>query len=393
MKFLRRLLYVLIGVPLLAALLLLITGNDHILRGLPSTYFIGKARPDIDDMQFHHVRTVEAASNSTSWPVRLMPDSALSKAEISYFDSLQSAAFLVVHCDTLIYERYGEGFEANDVINAFSMAKSFTSLAFGRAVDAGLIDVDAPVSRYLPRFSDGLSAELTVRHLLQMRSNIDFGESYFNPFGYQAKSYFGTDLWGVTAPYRVDGLAGTEWKYEGGNTVLLAEILASVTGESLSDYFSANIWQAIGAEHDAYWNLDRENGHEKAFSAFYATPRDFARIGQLMLHDGHVGARQVLSENWVEASLTPHFAPDTSGKAVAHYGFQWWLAPQDVEPWHFSARGMRGQYIVVLPEHELVIVRMGRLREEGRTEEEMTPDLPRWVAMGLKLAKKDAERY
>lgn len=393
MKILRRILYVLIGVPLLAALLLLVTGNDHILRGLPSTYFIGKPRPDIDDMRFHHVRTVEAASNSTRWPERLMPDSALSTSEIHYFDSLQTAALLIVHCDTLIYERYGQGFDAHDVINAFSMAKSFTSLAFGRAVDAGLIEVDAPVSRYLPRFSEGSNAELTVRHLLQMRSNIDFGESYFNPFGYQAKSYFGTNLWEITAPYRVDGIPGTEWKYEGGNTVILAEILAAVTGESLSDYFSANIWQPIGAEHDAYWSLDRENGHEKAFSAFYATPRDFARIGQLMLHQGHVKARSVLAEAWIDASLTPHFAPDTAGKPVEHYGFQWWLAPQQVEPWHFSARGMRGQYIVVVPEHELVVVRMGRLRDEKHTEENMTRDLPHWLAMGLKLAKKDAERY
>lgn len=393
MKFLRRLLLILIVLPLLAALILMVSGNNHILRGLPSTYLIGKPRPDIDDMRFHHVRVVEAAKESTSWPERLMSETGLSNADLNYLDSLQSAAFLVIHCDTLIYERYGEGFGPNDVINSFSMAKSFTSLAFGHAVDAGLIEVDDPIARYLPRFSEGVNAKLTVRHLLQMCSGIDFGESYFNPFGYQAKSYFGTNLWEITAPYRVDGVPGSEWKYEGGNTVLLAEILQSVTGETLSDYFSKTIWQPIGSQNNAFWNLDNEDGHEKAFSAFYATPRDFARIGQLMLLNGAVDSQQVVSEAWVDASLTPHFIPDTAGKAVEHYGYQWWLAPQSTDPWHFSARGMRGQYIIVVPEHELVVVRMGRLSDEGRTEEEMTPDLPRWVKMGLKLAKKDAERY
>ncbi len=390
-KLLKVLLYV-TAIVALAAVALAFTGNAHVLYGLRSTYLIGKSRPDIDDMRFHALRTVEAGA-AKPWEERFLQETALSDAERSYMDSLETAAFLVIFCDTLIYERYGEGFDRESPINSFSMAKSFSSLAIGAAVDRGLIALDEPVSTYLPRFNEGFSKKLTVRHLLQMRSNIDFGESYANPFGYQAKAYYGRDLRGITAAFRPDGEPGTEWKYEGGNTVLLAEILESAGGKKLSEAFSEDIWQRIGAENDAYWNLDREDGDEKSFSAFYATARDFARIGRLMLRNGHPYGDRVLSEDWVRASVEPVNVNDVDGDKVTHYGFQWWLAPPAVSPWHFSARGMRGQYIVVVPEKELVIVRLGRNRVEDRTEEEMSPDLPRWVEMGIKLAKDYAERH
>jgi CubicO group peptidase (beta-lactamase class C family) len=78
---------------------------------------------------------------------------------------------------------------------------------------------------------------------------------------------------------------------------------------------------------------------------------------------------------------------------VTHYGFQWWLAPDRVQPWHYSARGMRGQYIVVIPDEDLIVVRMGRMRVESRTNNEMSPDLERWVDLGLQLKARYAERY
>lgn len=392
MKKLFRVFGVFVALLLLAALGLQLTGNAHVLRGLRSTYLAGKSRPDIDDLRFHTVRVVEAGK-AEPWKESLLAPEALSVADLDFLRELQTAAFLVVHNNELIYEHYGMGFDRNSRINSFSMAKSFTSMAVGAAVDRGLISTREPVGTYLPRFNEGLNKKLRVEHLLQMRSNIDFGESYANPFGYQAKAYFGTELWALTAPYRVDGEPGTEWKYEGGNTVLLSELLTSATDRLLSDAFSRDIWQRIGAEHDALWNIDREGGNEKAFSAFYATARDFARIGKLMLNNGRWGDRQVLSDAWVQASISPVNTPDPDGKLVTHYGYQWWLAPPHVSPWHFSARGMRGQYIVCVPEHDLVVVRMGHKRIEERTENEYSPDLPRWIELGINLAEQHAKRH
>ncbi len=392
MKRLLKLLALVAAVLGVAVLALLLTGNAHILYGLPSTYFSGKTRPDIDDFAYHTVRTV-SAGEPQPWAESKLADSALETADQNFLDSLESAAFLVVCRDTLIYEWYGEGCHESALINSFSMAKSFTSMAIGAAVDRGAIALDEPVATYLPRFNEGQSARMTVRHVLQMRSGIDFGESYANPFGYQAKAYFGKDLWGITAPYRASQEPGTEWKYEGGNTVLLNEVLTASTGDVLSEAFSRDVWQRIGAEADAHWAIDNEGGHERAFSAFFATARDFARIGRLMLHKGQWNGKTLLSEAWVDASLSPVGVPDMDGKAIENYGFQWWLAPKEMRPWHFSARGMRGQYIVVVPDEELVIVRLGSKRIEAQTEQGMTPDLPRWIAMGVKLKNSYAQRH
>jgi len=116
-------------------------------------------------------------------------------------------------------------------------------------------------------------------------------------------------------------------------------MLEKKTKKSLSEWFSLYFWKRIGAENDAYWALDDAEGHEIAYSAFFATARDFARVGKLMLHKGKWNNTQVLSRTWYDASIATFGIKDVNGDLVKHYGGQWWLAPRSVEPWHFSARG------------------------------------------------------
>ena len=107
-------------------------------------------------------------------------------------DEELSASFLVISNDTIIYENYWRGHHENTLSNSFSMAKSVVALAIGMAVDDGLIDVKAPLSKYLPRFADDkYGAGITVEHVLQMRTCIPFGESYSNPFGFPARAIMG----------------------------------------------------------------------------------------------------------------------------------------------------------------------------------------------------------
>lgn len=365
------------------ALLLVITGNSHVLRGLTATYLIGKSRPDIDDFDQDACRKVPMGAPQP-WPFSTAQgETILTQQQEAYMDSLQTTAFLVIWKDSILFERYALEGGVDVLSNSFSMAKTFTSMAIGAAVDRGTLSVDDPVKKFLPRFDEGLNAKLTVEQLLQMRSNIDFGESYSNPFGYQARAYYGTDLLAETAPYRVSANPGTTWEYQGGNTVLLAEIFEARTKKKMSDWFSECFWKRIGAEHDAWWKVDHEGGIERSFSAFYATARDFARIGKLFLHDGKWNGVQVLSGSYCEASIAPQSVKDKEGNIVRHYGYQWWLAP-DENPRHYSARGMRGQYIVVVPDKDLVFVRLGHMREEKKGGT-MSPDLGKFVSIALGL--------
>ena len=124
-----------------------------------------------------------------------------------------------------------------------------------------------------------------------MRSNIPFGESYKDPFGFQAKAYYRDGNRALLEPYRVQGAPGAPFEYQGGNTMLLSEMLDRVRDGNLSQDIANGLWEQMGAEHDAFWGLDgdpAEGAVERSFAQFYATTRDFARFGQLLLDTGRV---------------------------------------------------------------------------------------------------------
>lgn len=367
----------------------LATGNQHIIRGMRSTYLIGETKPDIDDMAYFDLSVIKA-DKPESWPKHSnFGKAAITAEQTKYLESFQSTAFLVFQHDSLLVENYFENTDSSTVSNSFSMAKSLVGVLIGVAIDEGYIQsVDQPVGDFLPEFKEGLNAKLTIKHLLQMSSGIPFGESYGDPIGYMAKAYFGTDLVEITNPYRVTIEPGTGWIYEGGNTVLLGEILIKATGRSVSDYFHQKIWSCIGAEHDAYWNLDHEGGMEKVFSGFYATARDFARVGMLFEHNGILGPDTLLSPEYVKASITPCMNPDiTPSKQKEEncywYGYQWWLGEVDGHSF-YCLKGLRGQYVVMVPDFDIIVVRMGH--EQSKEREKHHPvDLYEYVRTAISL--------
>ena len=381
MKRLQRTFFFVLLILLVIYASLALTGNGHILEGIPQTYFRGVNKPDIDDLPFSDVREIPVGE-AQAWP----KSSAYNRFKLSdelleKHEKYESTAFLIIENDSLLFEQYwGQG--GVDVLsNSFSMAKSFTAMSIGVAVDQGLLKTSDPVGNYLPRFKQGLNAELSIKELLQMSSGINFGESYTNPFGYQAKSYYNDDLIGLTKDYLVSKTPGTFWEYQGGNTVILSELLEKETGVRLSHYFGENIWSKIGAEHAAYWGLDDADGMEKAFSAVYATARDFARIGQLYLNDGQWKGTQILSPAFIQESIQPCDAPDKDGIPANHYGYQWWLGEFEGEK-IFMCIGMRGQYIICQPSKSRVVVRLGHTRPETRVNR-LPEDLFWWLGVEL----------
>jgi|LakMenEpi03Aug12_release.lakeMendotaPanAssembly.Ray.scaffolds.fasta_scaffold01302_7 CubicO group peptidase (beta-lactamase class C family) len=379
---------VLIGLFLflsLAALGLYVTGNEHIFYGLGPTYFEGKSKPDIYDMKHFSLREI-SADHPEPWPM----SAAFNKANIpsgymSLLDSMETTAFLVFRNDSLLFEKYWLGAEESTLTNSFSMAKSFTAMLIGKAIQEGYIkSLDQSVGEFIPEFSEGKNATLTIRHLLQMASGIPYGESYSSPFGYMAKSYFGRDLIAETMKYKVVKEPGTFWAYEGGNSVLLGMIVQKATGRKVSEYFFQKIWSCIGAERMAYWNLDKEGGMEKTFSGFYSTARDFGRIGKLYMHQGIWENDTILSPDFVRECLKPNLVPDQHGETCSWYGLHWWLGKHQGEDF-FSCRGLRGQYIVGIPSQNLIMVRLGHQQKAERVDH-MPPDMHAYMALAKELA-------
>ncbi|MFM9005942.1 MAG: hypothetical protein ACKOSR_10640, partial [Flavobacteriales bacterium] len=158
---------------------------------------------------------------------------------------------------------------------------------------------------------------------------------------------------------------------------------------SVSEYCASRLWGPLGAEHDAYWNLDDAEGVEKTFSGFYATARDFARLGLLFMRDGVVHGDTLVQPSWVQQSLAPVGKPDELGETCNWYGWQWWMNEHKGHSF-FMCRGLRGQYVVCIPDLELVLVRLGHTQSKERIRH-MPSDLFRYIDMAMDMSPVNAK--
>lgn len=358
----RTLGYLLIVCSTVVAVALL-TGHGYLYKGIIEVWLRGWSSSNIDDLKYAYDTRVLEATNPVPWPEDL-GKATLSDSLEQWMDDELSASYLVIHRDTVIFEKYWRGHGVETLSNSFSMAKTVVAMAVGKAVDDGLIDVKAPLSKYIPRFADGLGSSITVEHVLQMRTCIPFGESYSDPFGFPARAYYGGDIESLMEPYRPIAASGTEFEYQSGNTILLAELHSVVQDLNLTQYVAENIWAPMHAENDAEWGLDAVDGLERSFAQFYSTTRDFARFGKLLLDGGLVDSTRILSEQFVSDMISP-IQDDELGVHIPHYGYQTWLGSTE-SGFSFSyLRGHRGQYVISIPEKDLIVVRTGYQRESN----------------------------
>lgn len=367
---------------LLVCMGLWLTGNAHLIKAVRSTYLQGKAGPTIDDYVKFSNRVVKADnkqvwSKSNRYNSYQIPASLLDKIE-----EKETTALVVIKGKEVVFEKYWSDYSNISKTNSFSVAKSLVSLCIGAAIKDGKIkSVDQKIGDFLPEFNSGEKANITIRHLLTMSSGIDFGESYGDPFGFMARAYYGEDLYDLTLQKEVATKAGEVWKYQGGNTLLLSFVLKEATGKNISEYFSSHFWKPIGASQDALWTTDVEGGIEKSYCCFYSNALDFARVGQLMLDSGKWNGNQLIPTEYYLESIRPVNIKSASGKVINHYGYQWWLGTYE-ETDFFYARGILGQYIVTIPEWDMVLVRLGHKRDKDRSV-----NIPRDLNNYLEVAK------
>jgi len=283
-----------------------------------------------------------------------------------YLDASGTTAFLVIHDDELLYERYFNGYDETSLQTSFSMAKSFASALVGIAIDEGHIkSVNEPTTNYIPELleKDKRFKSITIRDLLTMSSGIKYEEGGDLPWSEEAddtKTYYATDLRELALENcQIEGKPGQYFEYNNYNPLLVGLILERATGMHVSRYLQEKLWKPMGMEAEGSWSLDStSSGFEKMESGVNARARDFARFGMLFAKEGNWEGKQLISRAWVEESTRPDASTDPS----LDYQYFWWVDTPDGEN-HFSARGNYGQYIYVSPEKDLVIVRLGK--EEG----------------------------
>jgi CubicO group peptidase (beta-lactamase class C family) len=357
----KKVLLALLAVFAITHLVLVFTHKTFIYKALIYTY------PDINDQDIFYRRTIAASNQPQPWPIsaaynqKKLPDS-LDKL----LQSLETTAFLVVKNDSILYERYDNSYADTTHSGSFSVAKSFVGTLIGIALDKGYIkSLDEPIANYLPSFKKDGKEKITIRHCLMMSSGLNWDEAYASAFSITTEAYYGTDLEGTVERLKVSEEPGKYFDYKSGDTQILSLLLTKATGKSTSQFMQENLWSPIGAESEAWWSLDDKDKSEKAYCCIYATARDFARLGELYLHEGKWGAQQVVSAAYIKESITPNGLLDKeTNQPNENYGLQWWIYPNKYHKQVFYARGILGQYIIIIPEEKLVIVRLGHRRGE-----------------------------
>ncbi len=270
-----------------------------------------------------------------------------------------TVAFLIIRRDSILYEQYFAGYHPSRIHTSFSMAKSVIGMLIGCAIEDGFIrDVQQSVTDFVPGMAAKGWDKVSLEHVLQMTSGMDFNESYVNPFGTAARFYYGRRLEKNTMALGLARSPGTEFRYMSGNSQLLGLILeralrAKGDQRTVTQYLNDKLWQPLGMEFNASWSIDRkENGIEKTFCCLNAPARDFAKLGSLYLHKGNWNGRQLVPQEWVEHSTRI----DTTNGSAARYQYQFWL-PSDQGD--YMMQGILGQFVYVDPARELVMVRLG----------------------------------
>jgi CubicO group peptidase (beta-lactamase class C family) len=322
-------------------------------------------KADIDDYKIFENRIIKSEKHE-QWQVdEKFGKIAISDKYLKLHEQYKSVAFVIIQNGKLKYEHYWEGYSDTSYSNSFSMAKSIVGLLIGIAVDEGKIkSLDQPASDFLPQFKN--NPDLTIKNILTMSSGLNWDESYASLTSITTKAYYGNDIEAIINDMKITGKPGDVFNYQSGNTLLLASILEKATGMHVAEYASEKLWKKIGASNDAIWSLDHKDGHEKAYCRFNSNARDFARFGQLILNKGKWDSTQVISEKYIEESVSPAIynnEADPKGISYKNYGFQWWII--DYKDMRIPyMRGLSGQYVFVIKEKNAVVVRLGEKRSD-----------------------------
>lgn len=343
--------------------------------------------PKITDLHLFERDTVVAPVEKWEWAVAEDYNSYVLDAEDeAYIDSLRTVSFLVIQRDSIVFESYRDNWNDTLTSNLYSSTKSIVGLLAGCALDEGKIrSLDDPVSRYIPSYTKGMQKEVTVRDLLTMSGGMAWDEAYSSLFSLTTHGYYGDDLYALVTSLEVTEKPGVQFSYRSGETQLLAFVIEAATGKSINEYAEEKLWRPMGAERNAYWLLDKENGDEKAFCCFHTTARDAARFGRLMLNRGNWNGRQLVSEKYMDEAMSPAaYLLDKEGNApLDYYGFQLWIMHYRGMTNPFM-KGMLGQYVIAFPERDAILVRLGHRRSDVYIGENPS-DLYRFTDIALKI--------
>lgn len=352
LKWLFKFIAYLFFTALLLMLVAYLTGYGYLIRGIRFSYLKGYTSANIYDGNDFDTRAIPNGDMVSPLPKSVFYNRLpMPKALEDMLKDMRSTSFLVMRNDSIVWEYYYGEHTDSTASNSFSMAKSITTLLVQCAIDEGKIKSwDTRVKDYLPWLEGEYADKLTLRHLSTMTSGLDWEESYYNPFGITARAYYGQNVEKTMKKVKVIHAPGEVYNYQSGATQMLGLCLKKALDRPLAAYISEKIWKPIGAERSASWHTDDADGMELTYCCVNAVTRDFASLGQMVLHHGAVGGKQLVDSAFLTMAARPY--------KTSWYGHSFWLGQSLGHPFH-QMQGTMGQFIMVIPETNMVIVRTG----------------------------------
>jgi len=251
-----------------------------------------------------------------------------------FVETYQVTSLIAAQGDKILEERYPRMRLASDKFASFSMAKSITSLLVGIALDEGKVaSLDDPASKYVPAIADSAYGAISLRHLLRMSSGRIYSENYSGTDDNSRTLSHLESQGAITAINIFKGkpfhTPGTKFNYAGIESIVLNQVVAHATGQSICQYMQEKIWGPIGAQDSSTWQLDG-TGQAMGQMGFAATARDWVRLGLMIVNDGKVGDQQVISKSYLDeatrmSAQPEHFHKGNGVNRLYGYGYQFWL--------------------------------------------------------------------
>ncbi|MDC0246934.1 beta-lactamase family protein [OCS116 cluster bacterium] len=274
--------------------------------------------------------------------------------------SLNTQAAILIQSNNIIAEYYAEGYNKNDLVTSWSVAKSFSSTLIGIAIDEGYIgSVDDSISLYLPEWKTEPQENISLKYLLGMRSGMDDHPGL--------GVYFQNDMVNYSLDREISREPGIAFSYSNEDSMLFSRIIENATSFDFQEYADTRLFDKLDIKET--WWTDK-SGNTLTYAGLDMTPREFAKFGLMIAQEGKWLDEQIVSESWIGEATTEF-------DNLASYGYQWWTSTisesglgmfrQDDYPF-FSALGLDGQYIYVWPEKDLVLVRFTKYQHQGNIE-------------------------
>lgn len=380
MKIFKKLLLVILSIVVILIAVLYITDTDYLIKAVRTIYLKGHTTAYLEDYKHFDNANVENG-NSQPWPNHSDYNTVKETEALNNINKTNgTVAYVIIKNDSIWFENYYDGFAENSQTNSFSMAKSYVSAMLGKAIMEGYIkSLDQPVCDFIPEYCDGKAAKMTVGDLSSMASGTNWDERYYSPLSITTRAYFDDDLTKVVTGLKVVKEPGTAYKYASGDTQMLAIVIERATGKKLYNYLAESFWKPLGSENVTLWQVDSED-HDlvKAYCCIASNAKDFARLGKLYKDHGKWNGKQLLDSAFIAKSITPRFA------ASPEYGYGWWLKSVGNKNF-FMMRGHLGQYVIVEPEDNVIIVRLGHSKGDGDAIATFTKDISTYIDEAYKM--------